>query len=120
MIVQAIGGALQSVSASMSPEATITDPAGGVYKVNDQNVSDKITRATVEDMKTTKYMYETFKSSVNNGILRRNTIFNERSVTGNVYFHIGNINLKKCKRVVLFITTKDGITAVEFTPRIGE
>jgi hypothetical protein len=119
-ILQVIGGALQTVSTSMNPEATITDPSGGVYKINDENVGGKIGARTAANMQSTAYMYEAYKNSINNVILRRNTVFKDKNIMGYVYFDISGINLKKATKLDLFINTQDGIQLIEFTPQEGE
>jgi len=119
-ILQVIGGALQTVSASLTPEATVTDPSGGVYKINDENVGSKIGSRTAVNMQSTAYMYEAYKNSVNNIILRRNTVFKDKNIMGYVYFDIRGINLKKATKLDLFITTQDGTQKIEFTPQEGE
>ncbi|MBU1356282.1 MAG: hypothetical protein KJ620_06905 [Candidatus Edwardsbacteria bacterium] len=119
-ILQVIGGALQTVSAGMSPEATITDPSGGVYKIDDKNASGNIINRTVVNMQSTSYMYEAYKNSVNNIILRRNTVFKDKNIMGYVYFNIPNIKPKNVNKINLYLTTQDGIQMIEFTPQDGE
>lgn len=119
-ILQVIGAALESVSTSLSPEATVTDPSGGVYKIDDKNVSGKIGTRTAVNMQSTSYMYEAYKNSVNNIVLRRNTVFKDKNIMGYVYFDVSGINLKKATQIDLFITTQDGIQKIEFTPQEGE
>lgn len=120
MILQAVGGALKAVSAESRPEATITGPSGAVYEVNDKNEGDRIIDNTKDKMHSTADFYHVFQNSINNGILRKNTIFQDKGVTGNVYFLVSGIDLKKCTSITLYLTTKDGINVVSFTPTKGE
>jgi hypothetical protein len=120
MIFQAVGGALKTVASELAPEATVTSPSGAVYKIDDTQAGSKIIENTKTKMQSTSYMYEAFKNSVNNGLLRRNTISQDKGVTGNIYFHIGGVDLKNCTRITLFLTTKEGISEINFTPAQGE
>ncbi|MRR30481.1 hypothetical protein EG834_09210 [bacterium] len=120
MILQAVGGALKAVSADTRPEATVTSPSGAVYEINNRNEGDRIIENTKSKMNSTADFYYVFQNSVNNGILRKNTIFQDKGVTGNVYFLVSGIDLQKCSLITLYITTKDGINVVSFTPAKGE
>ncbi|MCU0606497.1 MAG: hypothetical protein MUF78_03550 [Candidatus Edwardsbacteria bacterium] len=120
MILQAIGGALKTISTELSPETTIRSNTGEEYQVDDNTAGDKVISRTRAEMLGTAYMYETFKKSVNNGILRKNTIFPNNSVTGNVYFHLGSVSLKDCTKIILYATTKDGVKVINFKPTAGE
>lgn len=77
-------------------------------------------------MVSTAILYDIFQSSVNSGILRRNTIFPGESVNGYIYFPIpadenGFLLIKpESHNYRLFITTQIGSKVIEFTPAEGE
>ena len=119
-ILQVIGAALQTVSAELSPEATVTDPSGSVYKINDKNASGKIGERTAEKMQGTSYMYQAYKNSINNIVLRRNTVFQDKNIMGYIYFSIPDIKPEKLNKIDLYMTTQDGIQKLEFIPQQGE
>ena len=128
MIGQVIGGTLQSIAAEPT---TITDPQGGQWKSNDKAEKvNTIVDKTTSSMATTGTMYSLFKSSINSGILRRNTIFPGESVNGYIYFPLPKafrtsfndyMTIDPSKyRFVLDLNVQSKNQQVEFTPKIGE
>jgi hypothetical protein len=84
LIIQAIGGTLQSLS---TKPTTVTSSKGDTWVAHDE--AEKrlaINDRTSDQMSETAYLYNTFKESINSGILRRNTIFTGESVNGYIYF----------------------------------
>ena len=127
MIMQAIGGTLEALS---TEPTTVTDPNGGTYTVNDKKEKIKaVVNNTTASMVGTELLYNTFKSSINSGILRRNTLFAHESVNGFVYFllpqiktasnSILTINPEKYK-FVFTVATQSGDKIIEFSPTEGE
>jgi len=131
LIAQAIGGTLKAMS---TQSTTITNPKGDKWVVNDREAKvDAIESRTTSSMVSTAILYDIFQSSVNSGILRRNTIFPSESVNGYVYFplplviidsngynrHEVVIKPENCT-YRLFITTQIGSKVIEFTPGEGE
>lgn len=119
-ILQIIGGALQTVSAELTPEATVTTPSGNIYVIDDKTAGEKIIDRTAINMQSTSYMYEAYKNSVNNIVLRRNTVFKDKNIMGYVYFYIPGIKPEKLNSINLYLTTQDGIHMIEFTQQEGE
>jgi len=86
IISQMIGASLQAMAAEPT---SATSSTGEILVINDR--SEKIgsiyDRAKI-DITNTAFLFETFKTSVNSGILRKNTVFPGESINGYVYFPI--------------------------------
>jgi hypothetical protein len=134
LIVQAIGGTLQSLS---TRPTTVTSRKGDTWVVNDGTEKRRaVNDRTSSQMSETAYLYNTFKESINSGILRRNTLFAGESVNGYIYFPVQGLskfldaslfNLRERKfgdseeRVYsLVISMPWGIEKVRFTKEAGE
>jgi len=89
-ILQTIGGALEV----MSTQATkIKSNTGNEFIVNDANEKRiAIMKQNKADIDDTALWYETFKQSINSGVLRKNTVFPGQSVNGYIYFPLSDIN----------------------------
>jgi len=131
LIAQAIGGTLKAMS---TQPTTITNPRGDKWVVNGRDAKvNAVESQTMSSMVSTAMLYDVFQSSVNSGILRRNTLFPGESVNGYVYFplpvliidengynrHEVVIKPENCT-YTLFITTQMGSKEIEFTPAEGE
>jgi len=131
LITQAIGGTLKAMS---TQSTTITNTKGDKWVVNDREAKvDAIESRTASSMVSTAILYDIFQSSVNSGILRRNTVFPGESVNGYVYFPLPLViydpyGYNRQEVVIkpenytyrLFITTQIGSKVIEFTPAEGE
>jgi hypothetical protein len=128
LITQAIGGTLQALTVQPT---TITNSDGSESKLNDQGEKrSQIVTETAASMASTASMYEVYKSSVNSGILQKNTIFPGESVNGYIYFprpvltkdsfgSQGAIDIAKYSYSVK-INGMTGKSLVEFNPEVGE
>jgi hypothetical protein len=93
-IMTAIGGALRAVSAGMTEPTRVTGTgamAGSGYVVNDAQEKaevrmDRAVNRTTAEWAGTANWYDTFAGSVNEVVLRKNTMFPGKSVNGYVYF----------------------------------
>lgn len=86
MIFTVIGGTLRSIAAE---DTKVTGSNGTVYSVNDrEEKQNRIWDETGERLKNKAEMYDTFISSFNAGVLRKNTVFPGKSVNGYVYFPV--------------------------------
>ncbi len=127
MIFQAVGGTLEALSAQPT---TIRNAKGEEWTVNDTSAKvAAINKKTLESIKNTAFLYDTFKNSINSGILRRNTIFPQESVNGYIYFPLPQIRNDVHQRIKLYpakytyklsISTQFSTKMVEFTPAEGE
>lgn len=99
-----IGGALQTLS---TQNTKVYDE----YKKEKLSIGDKdiknelILQKTREQLGNIVYYYDIFQESVNQGLLRRNTIFPFRSVNGYIYFPL---------------TDFDGRRAITFVRDVGQ
>ena len=110
---------LRSVAAETAPPPA--DPAavpGDSANPPDQAAVEAA--AARARMRSPSYMYRTFISSANNGLLRRDTVFPGKSVNGYVYVLAPGADLEKCAKVTVYLTFNDGIRAFEFKPLAGE
>ena len=128
LIFQAIGGTLEALS---TEPTTVTDPAGGEWKVNDKGAKTRaVVSNTMESMAHTSNLYDVFKTSINSGILRRNTLFAGQSVNGYIYFPLpkkipapnnNNVDINPEKHTFVFtISSQAGNEIIEFSPAEGE
>lgn len=92
-ITQSIGSALKV----MSVQNTIIKGSDGMnYEYNDKSEKQaNINSQSRSDILNTANWYTTFMSSINSGILRRNTLFSGEGVNGSIYFEIPLIMEKK-------------------------
>lgn len=95
LIVQAVGGALQAATVQptrTSTHGTVQSNSGtaqflATTEAND--LAEKRARAldrTSEALTSTSAWYDFYTTSLNQGILRRNTVFPKQSVNGYIYF----------------------------------
>lgn len=83
-ILQTIGSTLKAVS---TEPTTLTDSRGNTIQLNDrQDKLDQVARDSRIASANTATLYAAFKSSVNAGILRRNTLFPGEGINGFIYF----------------------------------
>ncbi len=60
-----------------------------IYTINDKKEKIKsILRQNHNDLQNTENWYNIFKNSINDGVLRKNTVFPNQSVNGYIYFPI--------------------------------
>ncbi len=94
LIFAAIAGAFRAFKAQQVPPTTITgtgSQSGNGFVVNDAQekrdaLSERATAQTIQAATNTATWYDTFSSSVSEGVLRRNTMFSGKTVNGYVYF----------------------------------
>ncbi len=88
MIMQAIGGTLQTMAARpTTAETRFNDGSSATTTINDQQEKqDMVADRTAKAMANTAMWYEIYQNSISDGILRRNTVFPGRSVNGYIYF----------------------------------
>lgn len=126
-IITGIGGALQTLSTQNTK----------IYDENNKeklSIGDKeakneyILQKTKKELMNNIYYYEIFRESINQGILRRNTLFTNHSVNGYIYFDVNeyyNYREKKyfdedVKNIIFEFNTPIGIKTIEFKPIKGE
>lgn len=107
LIITAIGGALQTLS---TQNTKIYDKnKKEILSIGDKDVKNEyILQKTKEQLNNTAYYFDIFQESVNQGILRRNTLFPYRSVSGYLYMPVPEIKY----RYITF--QKSGIYQVEY------
>ena len=88
MIMQAIGGTLQTMAARpTTAETRFNDGSSATTTINDQQEKrDRVADRTAKAMANSAIWYEIYENSISDGILRRNTVFPGRSVNGYIYF----------------------------------
>jgi hypothetical protein len=83
-IVQTIGSTLKALS---TEPTTLTDSRGNKVQLNDrQEKLEQAARDSRVEMASTATLYAAFKTSVNAGIIRRNTLFPGEGIHGFIYF----------------------------------
>ncbi len=112
-------GALRSAAAAEAPEAP-APPRIDPYDAADPAAAAAADEAARARIRGPSHMYQTFINSDNSGLLRRATVFPGRATSGNVYVAAPGADLRKCRRITVYLTTNDGIRAVEFAPLAGE
>lgn len=122
-IAKTIGGTLQLLSVQTT---TFTNSKGEKTMINDLNEKKSLLRRDIQnEINNTSNFYETYKSGINQGILRRNTIFPNTSVNGYVYFLTNrflqnkkyDINFLEYFKVRILNVTKEKI--VEYRPTMS-
>ena len=130
-ILTTIGGALQTLSTQNTK----------IYDENNEeqmSIGDKdlknelILQKTKKQLANTVYYYDLFKESVNQGILKRNTLFPYKSVNGYLYLPIEAYSMYSYRgsfiediednidKIIFKINTPIGIKNIEFIPIKGE
>ena len=90
MIFQAIGGTLEAITAE---DTRIRSSTGEAYRIGDrEGKRDRVLRRNREDLQNTAYWYDSFKQSINTGVLRKNTVFPGKSVNGYLYYPLKDID----------------------------
>jgi hypothetical protein len=126
-ILSTVGAVLQAAATQPTTATTSGRTANGpgyssTTTIND--VGEK--RQTIIDrrmaaMASTNDWYESFKSSVNQGILRRNTLFPGEGVNGYIYFKTGSAQPRPSeRRYIVTLTTAQGEKVAVFEPIEGE
>ena len=89
-ILQAIGGTLQAMSVEpSSAETRFSDGTSATTIFNDRDEKQAIAiDKTKGAMANTEQWYNLYAKSINEGILRRNTIFPGQSINGYIYFQV--------------------------------
>lgn len=127
-ILTSIGGALQTLS---SKNTKLYDENNKeIMTIGDREIKNEyILQKTKEELKNTIYYYDIFKESINQGILRRNTLFTDRSVNGYIYFSIYDYYEGKSYKkyieedvnsIIFEFYTPVGTKKIEFKPIKGE
>lgn len=109
---------LRTIAAEAAPEpsASAVEP----YDATSPQAAETAFEAARARARSAPYMYQTFVGSANSGLMRRSTVFQGKAISGNVYVLAGDADLEKCTRIILYLTTGDGIRAIEFKPMPGE
>lgn len=139
LITQTIGSTLKAINTHFKTKNTkITDGHGNEITVHDREEKvetkvDQIGNKFENKLNNIENWYDIYSSSINNGILRKNTMFNNLSVNGYIYFNLENFsggkefdrfdvstyegnnkaNFEESK-VSLLIETKSGYKEIEF------
>lgn len=122
LILQAVGGALQTMS---TQPTKVTTSSGQSATLNDLREKQQLVqdRATAQMSGTASY-YDAFRESLGSGILRRNTLFHSQSVNGYVYFELPKNVSWQIKaeehEFNLKIQLSSGIKLIRFKPISGE
>ncbi len=83
------------MQAVTTPATTVTSSDGTTYQNNDQKEKiNSVVQKTRQDIFNTNSWYDVFSNTVNNGILRKNTLFTGEGVNGYVYFEIPYLESK--------------------------
>lgn len=129
-IYTAIGGALQTLSTQNTK--VYDNKNKEVISIDDKSVKNEyILQKTKSELGNSIYYYDIFKESVNQGLLRRNTVFQYRSVNGYVYFPLYDFDgreeeyfkrkvSKNINKIVIKFKTPIGLKTIEFKAINGE
>lgn len=132
LIIQAIGGTLQAIQTkptTIKKKMELGELQEKEWQVNDlEEKKQGVLNQTEAKMRRTVLLYDVFKNSINEGILRRNTIFPDESINGYIYFPLPERYrgwLDKYfspseHKYKLHISAQYGNKTVEFNPTIGE
>jgi hypothetical protein len=129
-IIGSIGAVLEAAAqhpTSATTSGTTTGPAGTSYTTSTTTLNDADEkRQTVLDRRASHVAsidswYESFKNSVNQGILRRNTLFPSESVNGFIYFEVLEPQaVSKSRQYVLTLWIPGFEKVITFDPIEGE
>ncbi len=136
IIGQVIGGALQAAATEPTRVRTTTSSVGGVSSSTStfNDVAEKqqaIADRTSANVTATETWYSLYRSSLNEGILRRNTVFPGQSVNGFIFFPLATgvlgwrenyesfVRSHKYKQTVA-LHLQSGQKILEFMPIEGE
>lgn len=92
IIAETIGGTLKMISNNINTKnTTIKDNKGNKIEIEDgkdksRDKNDKIVTDVKSNINDIATWYDIFLESINNGILRKNTLFQNQSVNGHIYF----------------------------------
>jgi hypothetical protein len=111
--------ALRTIASEATPDPS-AEPTVAPYDASDPQAAEAAAEAARARLRSAAYMYQTFVGSANNGLLRTSTVFQGKAIMGYVYVLAGDADLEKCTKITLYLTTGDGIRAVEFKPMAGE
>ncbi len=127
MISQTIGGALQAASVQPTTATTHGSVTSGGQSasfdsttvVNDQSAKvARVSDQTSASLAATATWYDAYKRSVDQGVLRRHTIFPGQSVNGYIYFTLPDGILHPNDRSrfdpSVFLASKEYAQAIEF------
>lgn len=130
-ILQAIGGVAEAVG--QKPTTITNTETGEKWQVNDTEEKRKeVINETNAQVATTSVAYNLYKHSIVVGILKRNTVFPNQSVTGYIYFkppkvaeyrnfryYTEDLDLNNCV-LHLEVFTQNGKMDFDFKPVAGE
>lgn len=129
-IYTSIGGALQTLSTQNTK--VYDNKNKELISIDDKGAKNEyILQKTKTELGNTIYYYDIFKESVNQGMLRRNTVFQYRSVNGYVYFPLYDFEgreeeyfkrkvSKNIDKITLKLKTPVGIKTIIFNSIRGE
>jgi hypothetical protein len=129
-IYTSIGGALQTLSTQNTK--VYDNKNKEIISIDDKSAKNEyILQKTKAELGNTIYYYDIFKESVNQGLLRKNTVFQYRSVNGYVYFPLNDFDgrddesfknsvAKNIDNIILRFNTPVGIKTMKFNPIRGE
>lgn len=122
LILQAVGGALQTMS---TQPTQITTSGGQSATVNDRREKQQVVQdRTKTQIGVTASYYDAFRESLSSGILRRNTLFQNQAVNGYVYFELPKDTDRQIRaeahEFYLKIELFSGLKIIKFKPISGE
>ncbi len=113
-----IGGALEAMSAK---NTTVRASSGASIEIGDAIAKRKaILRQANHNATQVSLWYNVFKSSINSGILRKNTLFSDQGVNGYVYFENRLVRSDQVFSIEdfdfsLLLETQSGSTTIDYT-----
>jgi hypothetical protein len=121
-ITTAIGGALEEISTRPTTVTTKTASGETIQStVNNKSEKEAVIRdRTNQSIASTSYWYELYSGSVSEGLLRKNTVFPNRSVNGYVCFPMASVFSGVDYDYHFLINIPNNNCDIQFVPAQGE
>ncbi len=121
-ITTAIGGALEEMSTRPTTITTKTESGETIQStVNDKREKQETVREkTNQSIASTSYWYDLYSGSVSEGLLRKNTVFPNRSVNGYMCFPTANVYSGLPYEYHFLINIPNNNCDIQFVPAQGE
>jgi len=97
-----------------------TEPAGDKARAALQDEPASPAREQSGDPNSGAYIYEAYRSSFNSAVLRKNTVFRDKNITGYLYFRLPQVEPEKALNITVLLSTPDGQKLLPFLPQESE
>jgi hypothetical protein len=121
-ITAAVGGALEEMSTRPTTITSKTESGETIQStVNDKREKQEVVREKAnQSIAATSYWYDLYSGSVSEGLLRKNTVFPNRSVNGYMCFPTASVYPGLPYEYHLLIKIPNNNCDIQFAPALGE